>query len=82
MTQFENREFWFARNIPLLAEEGRLRGQSKSREATFCPRRRGGQFGAIFSFAGLTTRPLGNQDASQHFIDVASTPPLRAEPVP
>ena len=27
MTQFENREFWFARNIPLLAEEGRLRDE-------------------------------------------------------
>jgi len=27
MTQFENREFWFARNIPLLAEEGKLRDQ-------------------------------------------------------
>jgi len=37
MTQFENREFWFARNIPLLAEERWLRGQSRSREATFFP---------------------------------------------
>ena len=27
MTQFENREFWFARNIPLLAEEGRRRDE-------------------------------------------------------
>jgi len=35
MTQFENREFWFARKIPLLAEEGWLRDQSRSREATF-----------------------------------------------
>ncbi len=28
-------KFWFGKNIPLLAEEGRLRGQSRSREATF-----------------------------------------------
>jgi len=35
MTQFEIRKFWFGKNIPLLAEEGRLRGQSRSREATF-----------------------------------------------
>jgi len=72
-------KFWFGKSIPLLAEEGRLRGQSRSREATFCPRRRArsasaiarsrktrsasaiarsrnsGQFGAIFTFAGLTT---------------------------
>jgi len=35
MTQFEIRKFWFGKNIPLLAEEGWLRGQSRSREATF-----------------------------------------------
>src|SRR5439155_20873169 len=39
--------------------------------------RNSGQFGAIFSSAGLTTPSAPYKDASQHFIDVASTPPLR-----
>jgi len=30
LTQFENQEFWFAKNIPLLAEEGRLRGNQEA----------------------------------------------------
>jgi len=35
MTQFENRKLWFARNIPLLAEEGWLRGHQEAAKRPF-----------------------------------------------
>src|SRR5213594_941829 len=40
MSHFENRQFWFARNIPLLAEEVAARSNKKSRSDLF-QRRRG-----------------------------------------
>src|SRR5213594_4628428 len=93
MSHSENRQFWFARNIPLLAEEVAARSNKKSRSDLF-PRRRGGQFGAILSFAGLLLglRPIGlalratpsapSKEASQYFIHVASSPPLRGGEYP
>src|SRR5438034_11424676 len=64
--------------IIALAEEGWLRGQTRSREATFCPRRRGGQFGGIFSFAGLTT-PAALQSRIRRTILLRSLPPRLCE---
>src|SRR5207247_4189188 len=88
MTQFEIRKFWFGKNIPSPRRGVAARSIKKPRSDLF-PRRRArsasaiarsrnsGQFGAIFSSAGLTTPSAPYKDASQHFIDVASTPPLR-----
>jgi oxygen-independent coproporphyrinogen-3 oxidase len=76
-------------HIPLLAEEGWTRHQTRYREASF-----DGADGVVSSepmrdFAGLPLRlrPIGlalratpsarNKEASQHLIDRAATPPLR-----
>src|SRR5438034_11577370 len=99
MTQFEIRKFWFGKNIPSRRGGVAARSIKKPRSDLF-PRRRArsasatarsrnsGQFGTIFSFAGLLLRlrPVGlalratpsapSKEASQHFIDVASTPAL------
>src|SRR6059036_962263 len=47
--------FWLATNIPLLAEEGWLRGQSRSREATFSRADGVVSSARLISLAGLTT---------------------------
>src|SRR6059036_209228 len=47
--------FWLATNIPLLAEEGWLRGQSRSREATFSRADGVVSSARLISLAGPTT---------------------------
>ena len=46
-------------------------------EASLIPRRRGGQFGAISNFAGLTTPAAPSKEASRYFIECRVHPSSR-----
>jgi hypothetical protein len=63
-------------NIPLLAEEGWMRGQSNAAKPPFSAQT-GWSVGREPSIsAGLTTPSAPLEEASRHFICVAATPPL------
>jgi len=76
LTQFENWEFWFARYSPPRRGGVAARSIKKAAKRPFSAQT-GWSVRRILSFAGLTTPSAPYKDASQHFIDVASTPPLR-----